>query len=183
MMRRRCSTADTLTDGCGCFRLRSRDVSESPMNYTQTGELTYLHIKVNTRQHQIRLYHVQLTVLYLVFSTAHWQREKPMKETFLLFATYVNNMTSEHAVQSPTVPGRGPTDSQLPQRTTQRGLLLFPSSTKTYLDSNNRIRGKRRWSRAAMFSSDRSRLRYSSSSRLQENTDTLRALTGTQLSF
>lgn len=32
----RCSKANTLTDDCGCFRLRSSDVSESPMNYTQT---------------------------------------------------------------------------------------------------------------------------------------------------
>lgn len=52
-----------------------------------------------------------------------------MEETFLLFAAYVNHMTSEHAVQSPTVPGGGPTHSQLPQRTTQRG-LRFPAAQK-----------------------------------------------------
>lgn len=38
MMPIRCSTADTLTDGCGCFRLRNSDMSESPINYTHKHE-------------------------------------------------------------------------------------------------------------------------------------------------
>lgn len=63
MMPIRCSTADTLTDGCGCFRLRNSDVFESPINYTHKQNRFHLFIynihtvfnkHVNTRQQQIR---------------------------------------------------------------------------------------------------------------------------------
>lgn len=36
----RCSSAETLTDGCGCFRLRSSDVSESPRIWSNTNTNT-----------------------------------------------------------------------------------------------------------------------------------------------
>lgn len=37
----RCSTAETRTEGCGCFRLRSSDVSESPKIYKHKDSQTH----------------------------------------------------------------------------------------------------------------------------------------------
>lgn len=47
---------------------------------------------------------IQLSVVYLVFSTAHRQREELMEEMFLLCAAHVGHMTGEDAVQSSAVP-------------------------------------------------------------------------------
>lgn len=107
----RCSTAETLTDGCGCFRLRSSDVSESPMicgeTETNAGSLNRFMSRYPDKVS------LQSPVLlpYLIFPTAHGQREELMEEMFLLGAADVGHMTCEDAVQSSTVPDKGQTHS------------------------------------------------------------------------
>lgn len=49
-MATRCSTAETLTEGCGCFRLRNSDVSESPIIYKHEDGLIYTYIYIYTHK-------------------------------------------------------------------------------------------------------------------------------------
>lgn len=58
-----------------------------------------IYFFVNAKRQQIT---IMITIVYLVFPTAHCQREKLMEETLLLRIAD-SHMTSEHAVQSCTV--------------------------------------------------------------------------------
>lgn len=96
----RCSMADTRMVGCVCFRLRSSDVSELSMNYTQEQAEQSCCVAVDASFAA----EADPLAAHLEFPAAHRQREELMEETFTLLAADVRHVTLQDTVQRSAVP-------------------------------------------------------------------------------
>lgn len=76
-----------------------------------------------------------------------------MEEKFTLWAADIGHMITQDAVQSTTVPAK----EQTAVCSKQSALCCSPAAGgRSYLDSNSRTSGSRRWLKAAIFSSESS---------------------------